>query len=115
MINVKKNILIYLTHPHVKAWNFLPVHGQLLEKKIHGTKVTICSHSKEFLDRLPEAEIVVVWFFKSEWLEKAQNLKFISTPVAGNNWINLKESKIKVSYGSFHGPMMAESIVGAVF
>ena len=67
------------------------------------------------MDRLPEAEIVIVWFFKNDWLEKAVNLELIVTPAAGRDWVNLETSKIKVSYGRFHGPMIAESILGAVF
>ena len=110
-----KKILVYLTHPHVQAWNFLPIHRKLLEDSVPGLNISICLNLKEFLDRLPEAEIVIVWFFKNDWLEKAINLELIVTPAAGRDWVNLETSKIKVSYGRFHGPMIAESILGAVF
>ena len=113
-MNIKK-ILVYLTHPHVQAWNFLPSHRKLLEDSVPGLNVSICLNLKEFLDRLPEAEIVIVWFFKNDWLEKAINLELIVTPAAGRDWVNLETSEIKVSYGRFHGPMIAESILGAVF
>ena len=114
-MNIKKNVLVYLTHPHVQAWNFLPIHRKLLEDSVPGLNVSICLNLKEFLDRLPEAEIVIVWFFKNDWLEKAINLELIVTPAAGRDWVNLGTSEIKVSYGRFHGPMIAESILGAVF
>ena len=114
-MNIKKNVLVYLTHPHVQAWNFLPIHRKLLEDSVPGLNVSICLNLKEFLDRLPEAEIVIVWFFKNDWLEKAINLELIVTPAAGRDWVNVETSKIKVSYGRFHGPMIAESILGAVF
>ncbi len=113
-MNIKK-ILVYLTHPHVQAWNFLPIHRKLLEDSVPGLNISICLNLKEFLDRLPEAEIVIVWFFKNDWLEKAINLELIVTPAAGRDWVNLGTSEIKVSYGRFHGPMIAESILGAVF
>ena len=113
-MNIKK-ILVYLTHPHVQAWNFLPIHRKLLEDSVPGLNISICLNLKEFLDHLPEAEIVIVWFFKNDWLEKAVNLELIVTPAAGRDWVNLETSKIKVSYGRFHGPMIAESILGAVF
>ena len=113
-MNIKK-ILVYLTHPHVQAWNFLPIHRKLLEDSVPGLNISICLNLKEFLDRLPEAEIVIVWFFKNDWLEKAINLELIVTPAAGRDWVNLETSKIKVLYGRFHGPMIAESILGAVF
>lgn len=114
-MGVKKEVLVYLSHSHVKAWNFLPFHRDLLEDLVPGLKVSVCQNSKEFLDQLPEAEMVVVWFFKQKWLEKANNLKLIATPAAGKDWINLDNSKINVWYGAFHGPMVAESIIGAVF
>ena len=114
-MNIKKNVLVYLTHPHVQAWNFLPSHRKLLEDRVPGLNISICLNLKEFLDRLPEAEIVIVWFFKNDWLEKAINLELIVTPAAGRDWVNLGTSEIKVSYGRFHGPMIAESILGAVF
>ena len=114
-MNIKKNVLVYLTHPHVQAWNFLPIHRKILEDSVPGLNVSICLNLKDFLDRLPEAEIVIVWFFKNDWLEKAINLELIATPAAGRDWVNVETSKIKVSYGRFHGPMIAESILGAVF
>ena len=114
-MNIKKNVLVYLTHPHVQAWNFLPIHRKLLEDSVPGLNISICLNLKEFLDRLPEAEIVIVWFFKNDWLEKAINLELIITPAAGRDWVNLETNKIKVLYGRFHGPMIAESILGAVF
>ena len=114
-MNIKKNVLVYLTHPHVQAWNFSPIHRKLLEDSVPGLNVSICLNLKEFLVRLPETEIVIVWFFKNDWLEKAINLELIVTPAAGRDWVNLETSKIKVLYGRFHGPMIAESILGAVF
>ena len=111
----KKKILIYLTNSHVQAWNFLPDHGRFLEKNVPGLNVSICLNSKEFLKYLPEAEVIVVWFFNTGWLEKAPNLKHIFTPAAGKDWIKLDESKVEISNGRFHGPMIAESVIGAIF
>ena len=114
-MGVKKEVLVYLSNSHVKAWNFLPFHRDLLEDSVPGLKVTVCQNLKDFLDQLPEAEMVVVWFFKQKWLEKANNLKLIATPAAGKDWIDLGDSEINVWYGAFHGAMIAESIIGAVF
>ena len=114
-MNFKKKILVYLTHPHVQAWNFLPRHGKLLEDSVPGLNISICLDSKEFLGLLPEAEVIVVWFFNSDWLEKAPNLKFIFTPAAGRDWIKVDTNIVKVFNGKFHGPMIAESVVGAIF
>ena len=82
-----KNILVYLTHPHVAAWNFRPEHKALLENRVPGLKVEVCQNSKDFNDRLPQSEAVIVWFFKKQWLESAPQLKLIATPAAGNDWV----------------------------
>jgi len=50
-MNIKKNVLVYLTHPHVQAWNFLQIHRKLLEDSVPGLNVSICLNLKEFLDR----------------------------------------------------------------
>jgi len=59
--------------------------------------------------------VIIVWIFNADWLEKAPNLKFIFTPAAGKDWIKLDKSTVRVSNGRFHGPMIAESIIGAIF
>lgn len=113
---MNKIVLVYLTNPHVKAWNFAPRHFEQLNKAIPDSEIIVCSGSKEFLGRLPEAEIVVVWHFKMEWLASAPKLKLIATPAAGKDWIEVKETEqLKISFGGFHGSMIAESITGAIF
>jgi phosphoglycerate dehydrogenase-like enzyme len=108
-------ILVYLTHPHVDVWNFKPEHKALLQSRLPGTEVQVCANSKEFKDKLPEADAVIVWVFKEEWLENAPKLKLIATPAAGNDWISWQPpAKLKLSFGGFHGPMMAESVIGAM-
>jgi len=109
-------LLVYLTHPHVDAWNFKPAHEEILQAEIPGMEVTVCYHSAEFLRHLPNAEVVAVWYFKKEWLVKAPHLKLIATPAAGTDWLEVSAGEnLKVSHGSFHGWMIAESVTGAIF
>ncbi len=112
MVSIK-NILVYLTHPHVEAWNFRPEHKALLESRVPGLKVEVCLNSKDFKDRLPEAEAVIVWFFNDRW--PAPQLKFIATPAAGNDWIEVEPGEaLQISFGGFHGSLIAESVIGAM-
>jgi phosphoglycerate dehydrogenase-like enzyme len=114
--NMNKIVLVYLTNPHVKAWNFAPRHLVPLRKAIPNSEIIVCNGSKEFLGHLPSAEAVVVWHFKKDWLASAPQLRLIATPAAGKDWIEVQETeKIKISFGGFHGSMIAESIVGAIF
>lgn len=109
-------ILVYLTHPEVEAWNFKSRQFNKLQKAFPKLKIVHCPNSKAFLDQLPEAEAVIVWFFKKKWLELAKNLKLIATPAAGKDWIDVPPTNsLDISFGKFHGVLIAESIVGAVF
>ena len=108
-------ILVYLTHPHVDVWNFKSEHKALLQSRLPGTEVQVCANAKEFKDKLPGSDAVIVWVFKEEWLENAPKLKLIATPAAGNEWISWPPpANLKLSFGGFHGPMMAESVIGAM-
>ena len=108
-------ILVYLTHPHVDVWNFKSEHMALLQSLLPGTAVQVCTNAKEFKDKLPEADAVIVWVFKEEWLENAPKLKLIATPAAGNDWISWQPpANLKLSFGGFHGLMIAESVIGAM-
>ncbi|VAX26611.1 D-3-phosphoglycerate dehydrogenase, partial [hydrothermal vent metagenome] len=112
MIN---KLLVYLTHPHVDAWNFKPEHEQILAGQVPGLEVTVCYHLAEFLKHLPSAEAVVVWYFKKEWQDKAPRLKLIATPAAGTDWIEISSGEnLQISHGGFHGWMIAESVTGAM-
>lgn len=107
-------ILVYLTHPHVGAWNFQGRHKEQLSRHLPGLSVVVCRNSKEFLASLPGAKGVIVWYFKPEWEKTAPRLKWIATPAAGKDWIDLEPgSNLPVLFGSFHGLMMAESVLGA--
>ncbi len=109
------NILIYLTHPHVEAWNFQDRHKDYFCRQIPHLSMVVSHNSKDFLSRLPEADGVVVWYFKPGWLNIAPRLKWIATPAAGRDWIDVgEESRIPVLHGGFHGLMMAESVLGAM-
>jgi len=107
-------ILVYLTHPEVEAWNFKSRHFDYLQKAFPKSEIVHCLNSKAFLDQLPEAEAVIVWFFKKSWLELSKNLRLIATPAAGKDWIDVTPTNsLEISFGSFHGVMIAESILGA--
>jgi D-2-hydroxyacid dehydrogenase (NADP+) len=110
-----KNILVYLTHPHVEVWNFRPEHQALLESRVPGLKVEVCLNSKDFKDRLPQFEGAIVWFFKEQWLKSALNLKLIATPAAGKDWIEVEAGgSLQISFGGFHGSLIAESVIGSM-
>ncbi len=109
---------VFLTHPHVACWNFQERHKNLLENSIPGAEVKLFFNSREFLSQLSEADTVLVWYFKKDWLAGGLRLKLISTPAAGKDWLDIPEpdedrSAPEIWHGGFHGSMMAESVLGA--
>jgi D-2-hydroxyacid dehydrogenase (NADP+) len=116
-LNKINKILVYLTHPHVKCWDFNPTHGEKIIIPNAELYVNICRNSKEFISSLPQADAIITWYFKPEWMDLAPALKLIATPAAGADWIALPEKgqKPEVWHGGFHGSMIAESVVGAIF
>lgn len=56
-------------------------------------------------------DVLVTWHFKKEWYPKASRLRAIFTPAAGAEWIERDPNNlIPVFYGTFHGPLMAETL-----
>ena len=110
-------ISVYLTHPHVKCWNFNPTHREKIIIPFPEINIKICRNSQELISSLPQADAIITWYLKPQWLEMAPDLKLVATPAAGSDWIALPENnpKPEVWHGGFHGSMIAESVVGAVF
>lgn len=72
--------------------------------------------SKEsLLAELHQVELLLTWEFAAHWFSKAPNLKAIFTPAAGADWVCRDPTgKVNVHYGTFHGPLIAESLLGAI-
>lgn len=78
-----------------------------------GASVEHVRSEREFLKALPKATHAIVWNFKSEWFEKAPRLKLLATPAAGKELIpTVGPEGVKIHFGGFHGPIIAESVVG---
>ena len=67
-----------------------------------------------FLKALPSATHAVVWHFKKEWFARATKLKILATPAAGRELVAWRDAPkgIKVHFGSFHGPIISETVLG---
>lgn len=99
-----KNLLIYLTHPHVGVWNLESRHVDQFSEHLPQLQVDVCHNSNEFKEKLQKSEAVAVWFFKREWLDSAPRLKLIATPAAGTEWIDVEPKEgLELLHGGFHG------------
>ena len=69
---------------------------------------------RAFLKALPSATHAVVWHFKKEWFARAPKLKVLATPAAGRELVAWRDAPkgVKVHFGSFHGPIISETVLG---
>lgn len=75
--------------------------------------IAVARSRAEFLAQLPGAELALVWRFEAEWYPLAPALRLVATPAAGRDWIQSDPTgRVPVSHGSFHGKIMAESLLG---
>jgi phosphoglycerate dehydrogenase-like enzyme len=79
-----------------------------------GSRVVRAKSERAFLKALPSATHAVVWHFKKEWFARAKKLKVLATPAAGRELIAWRDAPkdIKVHFGSFHGPIISETVLG---
>ncbi|MBD3649248.1 MAG: D-2-hydroxyacid dehydrogenase [Pseudomonadales bacterium] len=60
-------------------------------------------------------DLLATWKFESDWYEQCPNLKAIFTPAAGRDWIAPDPAgRVRIHHGTFHGPILAESLLGAI-
>lgn len=70
-----------------------------------------CRSEAEFLDQLPDSEIVLVWRFKADWMARARRLRWVATPAAGAEFIRVSPRPgLLVTHGTFHGAFMSETV-----
>src|SRR5262245_34266761 len=112
MASTPVTTLIYLENA---VSTFAPNEGQIhdLASRLPGHDLVPISDDREFLERLPAAEIAVVWRFLPEWYALGPRLAHVCTPAAGRESVALDPSRrVHTHFGTFHGPIMAESLLG---
>ncbi len=88
-------------------------HVARLRQAFPGAAVTWCRTSASFLRALPNAEVAVTWAFRQEWFARAPKLRCVLSSAAGRDFFKLDPpAHVAVRYGTFHGALMAETVVG---
>jgi D-2-hydroxyacid dehydrogenase (NADP+) len=105
------NLLIHL-HNNVDAFSLKPRHLEQIRTLLPDVDITVANGNSDFMEKLSEAECVLVWAFKPEWYAAAPGLKALFTPAAGHDWVAADPSgRVRTCYGSFHGHIMRESLI----
>jgi phosphoglycerate dehydrogenase-like enzyme len=105
------NLLIHLQNS-VDAFSLKPRHADRIREILPDARILIAESTRDFLEKLPEADCALVWSFKAEWYENAAKLKALFTPAAGHDWVAADPTgRVSTYYGKFHGRIMRESLL----
>ncbi|HTP66764.1 MAG TPA: D-2-hydroxyacid dehydrogenase [Geobacteraceae bacterium] len=109
-----KDLLINL-HNEVDAFCLKERHLEMIREAFPGIRIVAVSSREDFLARLPDAEWVITWIFKSDWYRMAPGLKAVFTPAAGHDWAHPDPTgRVRNFYGRFHGRIMRESLLAMI-
>jgi len=111
---MNKNVIVIYLKSSVPCFSVQQRHIQRLRKSLPTAEVVWCRTKQECLDALPRARVVLTLRFRQEWFELAPELQKIGTPAAGRDFFSVTSvpAHIEIKNGTFHGPVMAETIVG---
>ena len=105
-------IAVHLTHPTISCWEITAEQVARLRRSLPDDTIVRCATETEFLEALPHAEGALVWEFGRERLERAPHLRWIATPAAGREWIDIgADSGVEVFHGSYHGELIGETVL----
>ena len=95
---------------HFDADDLLP-----LKRAFPDATITHHQTSASFLEGAKDVDIVLTWHFEVDWYQDFPNLTAVYTPAAGGDWVAADpRGLVPVIHGSFHGPILAESLLSAL-
>lgn len=109
-----------MTHRSIFLWlksqnhsfNIQDQVAQWLQEDFPHVEVVACEEFEELSELIPDADVVLTWYFEEPWFLNAPKLKWVFTPAAGHDWVPQDPlGRVDVHYGRFHGPLMAESLL----
>mgnify|MGYP002642004119 CR=1 FL=1 len=107
---------IWMTHREVACWNFTAANLARLKAELPVLDPVVCTDEATFRTALQEARIgVTIWHFEPAWFDQAPRLRWLATPAAGRDYfVATPPAHVTVTYGSFHGRIMAETALGMI-
>jgi len=108
------NVLVYLLSK-VKSLSIDKEQFSFL-KFPSNVELVFAENEEEFKSKLVSANVVVCWRFEEKYFALAKELSYIITPAAGQDWIATPplESNIRVIHSTFHGNLIANSLLGSI-
>ncbi len=108
-------VVVWLVAKPLAALRLGERHQNRLREALPEARFLFCLSREEFLEALPQADVVAAWVFKQEWLELAPRLRRIISPTAGAEWFPIQPPPgVSLEFSHFHGLIMAETVLGMI-
>jgi phosphoglycerate dehydrogenase-like enzyme len=99
----------------VPAFALTAAQAERLRQALPGATVTVHDTEESFARGLADAEMGIGWRFRQAWIDAAPRLRWLATPAAGHDYFQLTlRPGLRLTYGRFQGPLMAETVAGMV-
>jgi D-2-hydroxyacid dehydrogenase (NADP+) len=99
----------------VRAFHFKPEDLERLVDELSGVSLRYHDNKYTLLTEAGSADHVLTWEFEQAWYPRFPRLKTIYTPAAGRDWVAADpDGRVEVVHGTFHGRLLAESLLGAI-
>ncbi len=110
-----QNAVVYLDH-EIEAFNISDDQFQSLKTRFPELLFKRVHSEEELISILAQAHIYFGLHMREHWYDHAPNLRIIATPAAGHDWIEPDpRRRVAVLHGSYHGSIMAESLLAMMF
>ena len=104
-------VVIFLRNP-IRAFELQLDQLQALRQQYPQHQLVLAGTEPELLQHLADADAALVWRFEAAWYAGAPALRFVATPAAGREDVQPDpRGRVRVVHGSFHGKIMAESLL----
>lgn len=110
---MKPMLLIWLTYRGVS--DFIATREQVARwaEKVPELDVVFADSQEVFIRNLSKATYVITFTFSEAWLPLTYRVKWMASPAAGKELLGARiPDRIRLTNGSFHGEIMAETVVG---
>lgn len=99
----------------VAAFDFDEDDFTPLKERFPGLNLVLHRDTAGFLAAAGRVRYLLTWFFRRDWYESCPSLEAVYTPAAGHDWIDADPlGRVEVVRGTFHGPILEESLLEAI-
>ncbi len=108
-------ISTFLTDGETKSLDFSLESLRNLDLSLPTLNFSHHFSEQSFLEDAERTEAVITWRFEECWYHQFPQLKTVYTPAAGHEWIKRDPlGQVSIIHGTFHGTILAESLIGAL-